>query len=129
MVTPIAYVAVAFFYIFFLAFDFMSFLRGHSVFSSPPQRPMTSDFEGSSSNKVVYVTTNILLFQLSWIEELDKVINRPDVLCQIARNSEHQKGRPHNRLYLNPSLVKWLVDIDCYSYQPNIFVTVLGTLY
>ena len=21
-------------------------LRGHSVFSSPPQRPMTSDFEG-----------------------------------------------------------------------------------
>ena len=53
----------------------------------------------------IYVTTNILLFQLSWIEELDKVINRPDVLCQIARNSEHQKGRPHNRLYLNPSRV------------------------
>ena len=25
---------------------FLSFLRGHSVFSSPPQRPMTSDFEG-----------------------------------------------------------------------------------
>ena len=30
----------------FLAFDFLSVLRGHSVFSSPPQRPMTSDFNG-----------------------------------------------------------------------------------
>ena len=29
----------------FLAFDFLSVLRGHSVFSSPPQRPMTSYFE------------------------------------------------------------------------------------
>ena len=29
----------------FLAFDFLSFLHGHSVFSSPPQRPMTFDFE------------------------------------------------------------------------------------
>ena len=28
----------------FLAFD-LSVLRGHSVFTSPPQRPMTSDFE------------------------------------------------------------------------------------
>ena len=25
---------------------FLSVLRGHSVFSSPPQQPMTSDFEG-----------------------------------------------------------------------------------
>ena len=32
----------------FLAFDFLSVLRGHSVFSSPPQRPMTSDFKGFS---------------------------------------------------------------------------------
>ena len=30
----------------FLAFDFLSVLRGHSVVSSPPQWPMTSDFEG-----------------------------------------------------------------------------------
>ena len=28
--------------------NFLSVLRGHSVFSSPPQRPMTSDFEGFS---------------------------------------------------------------------------------
>ena len=33
---------------FFLAFDFLLLLRGHSVFSSPPQWPMTSDFEGFS---------------------------------------------------------------------------------
>ena len=33
----------------FLPFDFLSVLRGHSFFSSPPQRPMlTSDFEGFS---------------------------------------------------------------------------------
>ena len=30
----------------FLAFDFLSVLRGHSVVSPPPQRPMTSNFEG-----------------------------------------------------------------------------------
>jgi len=35
-------------FVFFLAFDFLSVLRGHSVFPSPPQRPMTSDFEGFS---------------------------------------------------------------------------------
>ena len=31
------------FFLCFLAFDFLSVLRGHSVFSSPPQRSMTSD--------------------------------------------------------------------------------------
>ena len=36
--------------IFFLFFSvrLLSVLRGHSIFSSPPQRPMTSDFEGFS---------------------------------------------------------------------------------
>ena len=35
---------------FFIFFDrsTLSVLRGHSFFSSPPQRPMTSDFEGFS---------------------------------------------------------------------------------
>ena len=32
----------------FLKIDLLSVLRGHSVFSSPPQRPMPSDFEGFS---------------------------------------------------------------------------------
>ena len=33
---------------FFLAFAFSSVLHGHSVFSSLPQRSMTSDFKGVS---------------------------------------------------------------------------------
>ena len=33
------------FFVFF-SVRILSVLRGHSVFSSPPQRPMTSDFEG-----------------------------------------------------------------------------------
>ena len=28
-----------------LSFDFLSVLRGHSVFSTAPQQPMTSDFK------------------------------------------------------------------------------------
>ena len=39
----------AFSFIFsFFSFRLLSVLRVHSVFSSPPQRPMTSDFEGFS---------------------------------------------------------------------------------
>ena len=34
------------FFCFFLSVRLLSILRGHSVFSSPPQRPMTSDCEG-----------------------------------------------------------------------------------
>ena len=33
-------------FFFFFSVRLLSVLRGHSVFSSPPQRPMTSDFEG-----------------------------------------------------------------------------------
>ena len=46
-----------------LAFAFLSVLRGHSVFSSPPQRPMTSDFEG-----FLYQILSITLFSYlnSW---------------------------------------------------------------
>ena len=32
----------------FFSIHLLSVLRGHSVFSSPPQRPMSSDFEGFS---------------------------------------------------------------------------------
>ena len=35
-------------FLFFLAFNLLSVLLGHLVFSSPPQRPITSDFEGIS---------------------------------------------------------------------------------
>ena len=33
-------------FVLFFSVWLLSVLRGHSVFSSPPQRPMTSDFEG-----------------------------------------------------------------------------------
>ena len=35
-------------YFFIIFFQLLSVLLDHSVFSSPPQRPMTSDFEGFS---------------------------------------------------------------------------------
>ena len=34
------------FFLFFFAIQLLSVVRGHSVFSSSPQRPMSSDFEG-----------------------------------------------------------------------------------
>ena len=48
----------------FLAFDFLSVLRGHSVFSSPPQPPMTSDFEGFSIPDFIhYIYFPILILE------------------------------------------------------------------
>ena len=55
------------FYYFFYFFSvrlFLSVLRGHSVFSSPPQRPMTSDFEGFSIPDVIhYIYFPILILE------------------------------------------------------------------
>ena len=42
----------------------LSVLRGHSVFSSPPQRPMTSDFEGFSIPDLIhYIYFPILILE------------------------------------------------------------------
>ena len=42
----------------------LSVLRGHSVFSSPPQRPMTSDFEGFSIPDFIhYIFFPILILE------------------------------------------------------------------
>ena len=42
----------------------LSVLRGHSVFSSPPQRPMTSDFEGFSIPDFIhYIYVPILILE------------------------------------------------------------------
>ena len=51
---------------FFFSGRLLSVLRGHSVFSSPPQRPMTSDFEG-----FLYRILSITLFSYlnSWERE------------------------------------------------------------
>ena len=37
-----------FLFVCFFSVRLLSVLRGHSIFSSPPQQPMTSDFEGFS---------------------------------------------------------------------------------
>ena len=52
-----------FFYLFFIVRP-VSVLRGHSVFSSPPQRPMTSDFEGFSIPDCIhYIYFPILILE------------------------------------------------------------------
>ena len=48
--------------IFFFSVRHLSVPRGHSVFSSSPQRPMTSDFEGFSNPDFIHY---ILFFSLS----------------------------------------------------------------
>ena len=51
-------------YIFYIFFSVrpLSVLRGHSFFLSPPQRPMTSDFEGFSfPNFIHYIYFPILI--------------------------------------------------------------------
>ena len=40
--------------LFFFSVRLLSVLLGHSVFSSPPQRPMTSDFEGFSTPDFIH---------------------------------------------------------------------------
>ena len=55
------------FYLFFfnLSVGLLSALRGHSGFSSPPQRPMTPDFEGFSIPDFIrYIYLPILIFEI-----------------------------------------------------------------
>ena len=54
----------------------LSVLRGHSVFSSPPQRPMTSDFERFSIPDFIhYIYFPILIL------EKEPVISLLNVQC------------------------------------------------
>ena len=51
-------------FFFFFSVQLLSVLRGHSDFSSPPQRPMTSDFEGSSiPDFIQYIYFPILILE------------------------------------------------------------------
>ena len=55
-----------FLYTYFIFFSdrLLSVLRGHSVFSSPPQRPMISDFEGFSNPDFIhYIYFPILILE------------------------------------------------------------------
>ena len=52
------------FLIYFLASESLSVLRGHSIFSSPPHWPMTSDFEGFSIPDCIhYICFPILILE------------------------------------------------------------------
>ena len=52
-----------FFFLFF-SVRLLSVLRGHSVFTSPPQRPMTSNFEGFSIPDFIhYIYFPILILE------------------------------------------------------------------
>ena len=51
-------------YFIFCSVRLLSVLRGHSGFSSPPQRPMTSDFEGFSIPDFIhYIYSPILILE------------------------------------------------------------------
>ena len=48
----------------FVSVRLLSVLHGHSVFASPPQRPMTSDFEGFSIPDFIhYIYFPILILE------------------------------------------------------------------
>ena len=57
--------------VFFLALDFLLVLRGRSGFSSPPQRPMTSDFEGFS----IPVFIHYIYFPILILEPVVSLLN------------------------------------------------------
>ena len=68
MYTIYALVNISLFVVFVLLLFIVRLLsvpRGHSVFSSPPQRPMTSDFEG-----FLYQILSIALF--SYLNSLER---------------------------------------------------------
>ena len=51
-------------FLFYFSVRLLSVLRGHSFFSSPPQRPMTFDFEGFSIPDVIhYIYFPILILE------------------------------------------------------------------
>ena len=55
---------IFYFFSIFFSIWLLSVLRGHSVFSSPPQRPITSDFEGFSIPDFIhYIYFPILILE------------------------------------------------------------------
>ena len=70
----------------------MSVLRGHSVFSSPPQRSMTSDFEGFSIPDFILILEKepvfpFLMFSAKngtyWYHFYDSLLNSLVVECWL----------------------------------------------
>ena len=71
-VTPIMTII----YFLFFIVRFLSVLRGHSFFSSPPQRPMTSDFEG-----VLYQILSITIY--SYLDFWERASQHFPFLCWV----------------------------------------------
>ena len=60
----------------FFSVRLLSVLRGHSVFSSPPQRPMTSDFEGFSIPDLIHYIYFPILIRVSSFPFECSVLNK-----------------------------------------------------
>ena len=79
------------FFKFFFSVRLLSVLRGHSVFTSPPQRPMTSDFEGCSY-QILSIT--FLSDLKSWKRASISLFN---VECQTREQYQHNTTRLSRR--------------------------------
>ena len=62
----------------FFSVRLLSVLHGHSFFSSPPQRPMTSDFEGFSIPDFIHYLYFPILILDSWKMPIDLLIKLYD---------------------------------------------------
>ena len=54
LLSPLATAHLMMLIILFFSVRLLAVLRGHSLFSSPSQRPMTSDFEGFSIHFIIF---------------------------------------------------------------------------
>ena len=74
----------------------LSVLRGHSVFSSPPQRPMTSDFEGFAIPYFIhYIYFPILILEKEPVFSLTVlIINSLSYykLCYVSADTKELDG-------------------------------------
>ena len=57
-----------FFSLYFFSVRLLSVLRGHSFYSSPPQRPMTFDYEGFSIPDFILILEKEPVFSLFNVE-------------------------------------------------------------
>ena len=72
---------------YFFSVRLLSVLRGHSVFSSPPQRPMTSDFDGFSFPDFIHY--HDFTIELIYIEGLMEDLLK----CQISPLVKYRQNR------------------------------------
>ena len=85
---------LTFFLNFFFSVRLLSVLRGHSVFSSPSQRPMTSDFE-----RFLYQIVPITLF--SYLNSWEKPV------FPFSMLSAKQCNYWYHRLWYDDAVLDW----------------------